>query len=473
MAGERAKAGFGAGWALLAGIAALIGFVTFAAASSVVAEVYPLQPAGVAVAVGCLFVALVAPTAVGTGLARALHARGYRLSRVAVVAGVITAVNLGGVVALQLVGPAPVRVLLVERGTWVVDALTNRGPFGPAAIPVVQRRLEEVAAARYVRDAIPLWCDEDAAAFAVGLAGGLAKGGPAPLAETLGRVVERHGAALEGVPADGIDGRLLLTDVHDIVAASFPDVELPPQGPIDPTPSQVDRKRIAVGTTGWEARFEDGAWRWCPGTAEESEARGDVYAQALRDQARRVPTAMGAAAGPWDSEVRTVLQQAAFGRTAWLAGSTSVDASWAESLTRTAAAAQGERIRVWCTAASKSDPSRALPLAGVVQRWSLPPVGVTMEASNRTLLEAQGRRYLTEVLTACTPLLGDRQVKELSQGIDVPDAQRRRWAELDARTVASEAQLTDDGTGGVKIEIDGRAMRAVQEDGAWRIDWRD
>jgi hypothetical protein len=471
MAGERAWGGFG--WLVLAGVTALIGFVIGAAALSVVAQEYPPQPAGFAVAGIALAVALLVPIGIGTGIARVLRRRGWSTPTLAVVASTIAAVNVGGVVAIQVLGPEHVRPLIVERGTWVWDAMTGQGPFGPPAIPTITRQLDDVAAARHLADALPLWCDEDAGAFATGLASGLSRSGPAPMAETLGRILERHGGSAGGSPPSPGEGRAALAELADVVSASYPDVELPPQGPVDATPAKVARKRIAVTTTGWEARYEEGAWRWCPGTVDESRARGDVYAQALRDQARRVPTPTGTAAGPWDSAVRTVLQQAAFGRSAFLAGSTAIDATWAESLTRAAAAAQAERIRTWCTDATQSDPSRALALTGVVQRWSLPPVGVPMEASNKTLLEAQGRRYLTDVLAACSPVIGDRQVKETAHGLDVPDGQRKRWAELDARTVASEAKLTDDGGGGVRVEVDGRAMRAVQEDGAWRIDWKD
>ncbi|MEQ1565107.1 MAG: hypothetical protein ABMA64_05675 [Myxococcota bacterium] len=470
---EQPKSGAasGAGWVLLAVATAGVGAVTFAAAASVVAQDHPLRPAGFAVAAAVLAVSVLVPLGIGTNLARALRRRGYAASRGAILATAVALVNLAGVVGIQVLGPAPVRVLWTERGTWVVDAMIGRGPFGPAAVPVIERRLAEVEAADHLQAAIPLWCDEDAAAFAVGLAGGLAQGSPAPLVETLGRVTERHGVTAGAPQYEDIAGRALLSDVADLVGASYPDVALPPQGPIDPTPTQVSRHRIGATTTGWEARYEEGAWRWCPGTVEEARARGEVFARALQEQARRVPTAAGPVAGPWDAEVRTTLQRAAFGRAAWLAGSTAVDATWGEALTRSAALAQAERIRAWCTVSA--DPARKAALDSVVGRWSVPPVGQALDPSNRTLLETQGRRYLADVLGACSALQGDRQVRDAASGVDAPEAQRRRWAELEARAIASEATLADDGTGGVRVHAEGRDLRAVQEDGSWRIDWRD
>lgn len=471
---QQRMSGLGVGWALLASFAAGIGVVTIAALGSVVAEAYPLQPAGFAVAGIALFGAVVLPLALSSGVARAIRGRWSDVRWGRVAAGTVAAWNLALVVLVQVAGPVTVKDLWLDRGTWVIDAMANRGPFGPAAIPAVQRRLAEVEAAVRLADAAPLWCDEAAAGFALGLAQGMRDGAPVPLADTLNGILARHGASPDQVEVQALDGRALLDDVMDVTAASGPAVELPPQAPVDATPTSVERRRIVATTPGWEARYEAGAWRWCPGTPAESTVRGHAYAVAIRQEAARVPTpTSGGAAGPWDGVVRLALQNAAFGRSAWLAGVSTFDPSWAESLTRGAAAAQGERLRAWCTPAASGDPSRTDVLTGLAGRWTLPEAGKAVDASVQSLLDAQGRRYLQDVLAACGPVAADRQVREAGHGLAIPDAQRRRWAELEARSIASAAVLQDDGTGGVKVEVDGRTLRAVQEDGAWRIDWRD
>lgn len=471
---QRTKGGIGMGWGLLAVVAATLGGITMAALGSVVAEAYPLQAAGFAVAGITLFGAVLLPLGLSSGIARVLRSRGIDVGWGRVAAGTVTGWNLAAVVLVQVLSPVTVKDLWMERGTWVVDAMLDRGPFGPAAIPVVTRRLAEVEAAVRLDVAAPLWCDEGAGAFAVGLAEGLRDGAPVPLADTMTAVLARHGVGPERVPGSVLDGRALLDDVADLAAASGPAVDLPPQAPVDATPTAVARRRIVVTTPGWEARYEDGAWRWCTGTAAEAEARGHAHAIAMRQEAARVPApTSGGVAGPWDGVVRLALQNAAFGRSAWLAGVSTFDPAWTESLTRAAAAAQGERLRTWCTPAAAGDPSRTDVLTGLAGRWTLPEAGRPLDPSVQSLLDAQGRRYLQDLLAACAPVAVDRQVREAGHGLSISDPQRRRWAELEARSIASAAVLQDDGTGGVKIEVDGRTLRAVQEDGAWRIDWRD
>src|SRR5690349_14956645 len=152
MAEEGARGAAGIGWVLLSVVTGAVGVAVFAAACSVVAEVYPFQPAGFAVAGIALFLAFVLPIGIGTGLARTARRRGWNAPTLAIVAGTIALVNIGGVVGIQVLGPDRVKNLLMERGTWVVDAMTGQGPYGPPALPVIARRLDEVASAHRVID---------------------------------------------------------------------------------------------------------------------------------------------------------------------------------------------------------------------------------------------------------------------------------------------------------------------------------
>lgn len=459
-------------WAVIALASAAAGACTLAAAASIVAEVYPLQAAGFTVAGIALFASLLLPIALSTGLIRTLRRRGSRVRPIVVTTTTVLLTNIAIVVGVQVGSPVPVPELLATRGTWVVDAMIRQGPFGPAALPVLGRDLDALMAAKRVADASPMWCDATSAAFAVGLADGLRAGAPLPLSQALGGILDRYGVDPAQPVPDGVDGGALLADVMDVATASGPTVDLPPQAEIDATPKTVERTRITFTTDGWEARYEHGRWRWCTGAPSLANVRGHAYAVAMRDEAARVPTPTGAAAGPWDGDVRAALQTASIGRSSWLLGASKSPAGWTESLTKTAAAAQAERIRTWCAVAAK-DPARAAVVSGVATRYTLPAPGKAIDPSVQALLDAQGRRYLEDVIAACEPVAGDRQVQEAGQGLSIPDGQRKRWAELEARSLASAAVLTDDGTGGVRIEVDGRTLRAVQEDGAWRIDWRD
>jgi hypothetical protein len=463
----------GVGLLALGGVASALGGLTIAALGSTVAETYPLRPAGFAVAGIALFLAALLPLGMSTGIVRALRGRGYGVGPLKVAGVTLMLANIAWIVGIQVGSPVPVRTLMAERGTWVVDAMLGRGPFGPAALPVLAREIEALQDAERLAQAAPMWCDETAAGFAVGLADGLRKSSPLPVAESLGAILERHGITeAEAALPTSLDGQALLEDVRDVAAAAGPAVDLPPLTAADLTPGKVQRKRIQFAS-GWEARYEDGAWRWCTGTAEHAVVRGRAYAVAVREEAARAPTpSAGSAAGPWDGDVRTALQRAAFGRAAWLAGVSSIGPEFGESLTAQAAAAQAERIRAWCVGAAE-DATRKAAVDAVASRWTLPAAGRAVDPAVQALLEAQGRRYLEDVLAACLPVAGDRQVREAAKGLSIPDAQRRRWAELEARNLASAAVLTDNGTGGVKIEVDGRTLTASQEAGSWRIDWRD
>lgn len=485
------------GLAMLGALAAALGFVTYAALGSVSAEEFPLQPAGLTVALGAGALALLVPLALSTGITRAIRGRGANMHGATVAAGTVVACNLAGIVAIQVSSPVTVKNLWTERGTWVVDASRGVGPYGPPALPVVARRLEELQAAKRLDEAAPLWCAETSAGFAVGLASGLREGVPLTIADALSAVLARHqigqstaaqsaeGAApAEGAPAqpapldasaipEGVDGRALLSDVMDLARAAGPSVDLPPAAPPDGTPASISRKRIAATTPGWEARYEDGAWRWCPGTAADAVIRGHAHAIAIRAEAERVPTpTIAASAGPHDKDVRIALKAAILGRSAWLAGAAPQAAEWTASLTQPSAAFQGERMRAWCTSASKDDAARSAALGSVTQRWTLPAPGTAVDPAVRALLEAQGRHYLNDVLSACAPVLGDRQVQDAARGLDIPEAQRLRWAELEAKAIASSAALKDDGAGGVTISFEGGTARAAQEEGVWRIDLR-
>ncbi|MEZ4239354.1 MAG: hypothetical protein R3F59_25005 [Myxococcota bacterium] len=467
----------GAGLLAVGLAAALAGGLTISALASTVAETYPLTPAGFTVGGIAVLLALVVPVGVSTGILRAMRSRGYTPAPSAVAGLTLLLTNLAWIVGIQVASPVPVRVLVAERGTWVVDAMLGSGPFGPAALPVLSREIVDLQDAQTLAVAAPMWCDETAGGFAVGLADGLRNGAPAALSDALGDILVRHGVgvdqpggAVANIPED-LDGQGLLDDVRDIASAFGPAVDLPPLVASDLTPGVVERKRIEFAS-GWEARYEHGAWRWCTGTVRDAATRGHAYAAAIRLEQERAPVAAGPAAGPWDRDVRAALQAAAFGRSAWLAGVSTVGPDFGNALTQTAAAAQAEKIRNWCTQAAE-DPARKTAVESVASRWTLPAPGKAVDASVQALLEAQGRRYLEDVLAACGPVAGDRQVREAARGLNVPDAQRRRWAELEARNLASAATLSDNGTGGVKVEVDGRTLVAVQEDGAWRIDWRD
>jgi hypothetical protein len=464
------------GWLLLGALAAAVGWITYAAGGSVTAERYPLQQAGFAVAAGSLALAVLVPVAISTGIARNLRARGRNVSTSTVAAASVALLNLILVVGIQMLSPLSVKTLWLERGTWVFDAMTAQGPYGPPALPVVKDKLEQLREANKLASAAPLWCEEASAGFAVGLAAGLRDNAPLPLAQALGSVLDRYGVTSPEVVPEGLDGRAMLADVMDLAVAAGPAVDLPPQGPPDGTPTLVERKRIVGTTTGWEARYEDGEWRWCPGTGAEALVRGRAHAIAIRAEAERVPTpTVGSAAGADDAEVRLALQKAVRGRAAWLSGVAALDPAWSESLTQPAAAIQGERLRTWCTAQAKEDAARMTAIGSVAQRWTLPAPGAAVDPAVQALLDAQGRRYLHDVVEACAPVLGDRQVREAAKGLTISETQRARWADLEARAVASSAVLTpvgEVGSGEISIAVDGGTLRAVKEEGTWRIDLR-
>lgn len=473
-AGARTRARLAAfAWGALGLGGASAGFVTLGAAASLVAQAYGPAIAGFVVAAITGTLAFVIPLLLGNGIVKLVHARGYQPARRPIYATAVALVNVIYVALLHFTGPQEVPRLWLERGTWVFDAMTSQGPYGPPAVPVVTRTLAELGASYTLRDTEPRWCDESAAAFAVGLAAGLAKDGPAPLAATLATVTQRYGAALEGQPAPGTDGRAMLSAVTDVVLASFPDLTLAPVPSAEASVAAIARREITLATPGWTARYERGAWRWCPGTAEELRARGEQHAANLREEVRRVPTPNAIAAGPWDADVRSALHRAVLGRSAWLAGAAStLDRSWADALTRAAAAEQGERLRAWCTRGSASDDERSAAIEAFAEQWNLPKAGQRIKGSARGLLEAQGRQYLAELVDLCKPAVAARQAREDSSGLRIPEAQRAGWAEGEARAFASDAHLAADGDA-VKIELDGRELRAVQEDGRWRIDWQD
>jgi hypothetical protein len=467
-------------WWSLGACGFALGFVTLSAAASLVAEGQRSDVAGLVVGAIAGGLALGVPLLLGAAVVRALQARGYAALRRPIYATCLALVNVAYVLLLQATGPRPVSTLWLERGTWVFDAWVGRGPFGPAAVPTVRAALGPLQAAHKLRDVIPLWCDEGAAAFADGLAAGLAADGPAPLAETLRSVVGRY----SGSPDGQVAGRALLSAVADVALGSFPDLDLPALGTVDPTPTSVERTTIGTSSPGWVARYEEGAWRWCPGPAAELRASGQLHATALREEVRRVPVAAEPAAGPWDASVRAALQAAVLGRAAWLAGSTTaLDRSWSASLTPPAAFAQAERLRRWCGRVAAGDPAQQALMDAFYARWNLPsgapleegqpPVEVTLDPGLRSLLEGQGRSYLADLVDACKPMVGDRQLTERAGGLDVSEDQRRRWAEGEARAAAGAARLTDQGEGGVTVEVDGRVLRATQDEGSWRLDWRE
>lgn len=455
-------------------VAAVAGVVTLSAAGSLVAEAFPLLPASLAVLAGALGLAVALPLGVGTTLVRAMRARGMAPRRAAVLTGSVVGINLAIVVLTQVLAPVPLVKLLPERGTWAFDALVGRGPFGPAAVPVVTRRVDEVRATTSLATAAPLWCDETAASVAYGVASGLREGGPAPLSDTLSAVLARHGVdpATGALPED-VDGRGLLLDVLDVAQAIAPPVTLAAFPEVDARAAHVEARRVVFATAGWEARYEAGDWRICSDTSSAAVLSGRDLARSMRDAAAKLPSASVRVAGPWDPEVRAALRGAAYGRAAFSAGVAGLDPAWPQALTRAAAAQQAERVRAWCVPAAVGDPTRSAALSALSVRWGVGSPGTAIDPAARALVEAQGRKYLEDVLAACGPVAQDRQTMEATRGIAVPDSQRRRWAELESSAIGSAAMLADDGTGGVRVEVDGKALRAVQEDGGWRVDWRD
>lgn len=460
-------------WASLGLLGAFSGFVTLSAAASLVAQNYREDLGALAVLGIAGTLAVIIPLLLGNGIVKLVTSRGYQPYRRPIYATAVALVNVIYVALLQFSGPQPVQKLWLERGTWLFDALTQQGPYGPAAIPVVNRSLAELGGSYRLREAAPLWCDESAAAFGVGLSAGLAKDGPATLSATLATVTERYGAKLDGLPESSVEGRKMLGAVTDVVLATFPDLAVAPIEPAEASLSAVSRRRVSLSAVGWEARYEDGEWRWCPGTADEVRARGEAHAAHLREEVRRVPTPNAVAAGPWDADVRLALQAAVAGRSAWLSGAASVlDRRWADALTRAASAVQGERLRAWCARASSADQMKVEAHEAFATKWGLPRAGLKLTTAQRGLLEAQGRQYLAELVELCRGTVGDRVSREASLGLDIPEEQRRRWVEGEARAFARDARLSADGDD-VKVEFDGVTLQAVLEDGQWRINWTE
>jgi hypothetical protein len=459
---------------LVAVLAAASGIVTLSAVGSLVAEEFPVGPAAAAVLVGAVGLSVIVPLGLAATVVRAMKARAMAPRRPAVFAGSIVALNLAIVVLTQVLSPVPLVRLLPQRGTWAFDAIAGNGPFGPAAVPIVTRRVEELRGTATLDGAAPLWCDETAASVGYGIATGLRDGAPAPLADTLANVLARHGIDLAtGAIPTGVDGRALLRDVVDVGQAIAPVVPLPPFPEAEPTVRTVESRRIVFDTPGWEARYEDGAWRICTDSPSAAVLAGRDLARSMRDAAAKVPSVAVRMAGPWDPEVRAALRGASYGRAAFHAGVSGLDPAWPESLTRAAAAAQAERVRGWCVPAAVGDPTRSAALSALSVRWGVGAPGTPIDPAARSLVDLQGRKYLDDVLAACGPVAQDRQATEAARGLPVQDSERRRWAELESSAVGAAAMLVEDGTGGVRIEVGGRALRAVQEDGGWRIDWRD
>ncbi len=510
------RGGVGTVTGALAGIGAMgavANLVVFAAIGGAVFDGWPVETGALITGVAVVVAVIVAPAAAALGLVRVLRSR-FSSVRVARTFFAMFALAQVGLAALGLTqSPEPVGELLALRGTWVVDAAAGRGPFGPAARDTALTVLSQARAAEDLEALTEHLSDETAGGLALHwlliLDGVRAPGddGAAAALKGFAQGQKVDLAALRTDPAS-VDvsgrGRALLAAVADFVAGQGD--ELPPvvveaapvewpELPDEPTVVVIDRTTLSYEAAGLEARFEDGAWRVHLGRAdwarsardrvERLEARVAVWELQRATEAARVgaiadaftevtgeaPPEDAAAAAAKEQQallpVREAFEAAARGRLGWMAGTTAHDGSWPASLTRRAALRQAARVRAWCAQAGAGDGLVTAELEALSTRYGL---GEVDAAGLEAKLTPRARAYLTDVLMVCAPVVVARQANDAVVGID--DARRARWASLDARALVEAATMTRN-PDGVTIEADGRSWLAVEQDGAWRVDWAD
>ncbi|MCB9686116.1 MAG: hypothetical protein H6735_13835 [Alphaproteobacteria bacterium] len=456
-------------WALAATLAALAGTLVLSAAASTVAEAWPPLPAAIGVAVGSLLLAAGLPLGLAWFVIGRMRDRGMTVKVPQVAAGLVVALDILWIVLVQVGGPAPLVQLMPDRGTWLLDALSGRGPFGPAAVPVVARRAEETRTERSPDALVDALCDRSARALAGGVLVEL-RGDDTEI-PGLRRLAEHHGmVAAEGedplpMPLPESLGRAFLVDTLDLMAGSLPLVDLPEGPTVDLVPGTPERTRVPLGAEGWEGVYEDGAWRTCAGPDEAVAERGRTLVRMARAQVRAAKVVDLPPA--WDGPVRDALRTAIAGRSGFALGVPPAS-GWSDAFTGAGAAAQAGRVLAWCVPAAV-DPARVPAIEELRTRWALPEG--TLDASSTTGLAASGRELLADVATACAPVAQDRVATELASGIPATVEDRRRWAALDASTV-DRAVLTELSPGEIRAEIAGAVVRVLDEGGSWHVDWR-
>ncbi|MCA9493019.1 MAG: hypothetical protein KC621_23975, partial [Myxococcales bacterium] len=332
-------------WAVAATVAALAGTVVLSAAASTVAETWPPLAAGIGVALGSLVLAAVLPLGLAWFVVGRMQDRGMTVRTPQVVAGLVVVLNVVWIVLVQVGGPTPLVQLLPDRGTWLIDALAGRGPFGPAAIPVVSRQAESARTERSADALADGLCDRSARALATGVLTELQ--GEHEDLPGLTRLVQRHGIEVaEGEPSlpaplPATVGRAFLVDALDLMAGSLPLADLPEPPTVDLVPGTPEPTRVPLGAEGWEGVYEAGAWRTCVGADEEVAERGRTMVRVARAQVRAAKVVDLPPA--WDGPVRDALRVAIAGRSGMALGVVPAD-GWSASFTGAGAAAQAGRV---------------------------------------------------------------------------------------------------------------------------------
>lgn len=433
------------------------------------------------VAAGAAVAVFVVPLVGAIALLRQLQARGIKIKFARTLAALVVLWNVVLFLGLTAAAPVSTSELLMQRGTWIVDAARGVGPFGPAATPVVQRRLAELSEVQTLTDAVPYLSNETASGFGahwVVMLDGTRRG--AKDESKVDVLIGKHGIDIEALRDDptalpqDLDGRALLADVGALMTdASGPTWLAGDMVPVEAEPTPVDRVTLDLGD-GKQARYEDGDWRihladvatLTAGTAQQLATAKQVMTGLERPAPSGDPSVVSPHDGPdLFEEPRAVLETALRGQAGLLTGTTAFFAEWPDALTRTTGVAQAEALRRSCAKAAGSDAVFAAEHTALRDRYGLSE-GSAPDPAVLAQLDARGRRYLTDVLTLCAPVF--RLSSAGHPGGVATDAQKARWARLDAAEQASSATFAEAGDD-LKATVGSETITLVEEDGAWRV----
>ncbi len=537
--GSAAPGVLGLGLAAIAVVAVVANVLVGSAIGSGWVERWPTEIGVWLVLLAVLGASLVLPVgAAGWALRRlAASGRSVRIGRTMV--GIVGLWNVALLAATWQLSPHPLSDVVVERGTWVYDVFSGRGPFGPAALPTVETLVADARALDDIGALAPLLSDETAAGVAAYWV--LVLNGTGDASPEFESYRVRYGFDLKRLAdapdtVDIRDGRDALADLAALLEEARQDLpdglkdaptfQWPADLPAELELTSIDRTHVQVGERpGWEARYEHGEWRLFLGGVPEwyaaarhrlaelapvlaqvraaAEQRDAAAAAALATMGGEEARAAVAAEPASFAAVRAVLTSAARGHHGALTGTTAHQASWPESLTREAAVARAETVRAWCVGAAGSDALIATDHSKLLTRYGLPapaaeepspvaaegatadaepapaegdsdavadpPVVPPLDEAQRAALDARGRRWFRDVLEMCEPVVVMRQHRDVAPGT-VDDGRRARWAGLDATEWVQRAQLSEDGDA-IAIDVGGESLRAIRQDGSWRIDW--
>jgi len=458
--------------------------------------------AGVLVVVGAL------PVGLGGWILYKLRQRGIKIRIARTVAGLTLLWN-AGILGIGLTVDKPWSVVeLAYHARWVPMAALDRTPVDPASVDAVKDLVGRVGEVDSARELAPLLSNASAAGLAVKWLrirdGQLTDDRVAQLYTLYGidrdTLVDTPRALEDALVPRGRD---LLYEVSEIVDLDAePDLSWRSRGDAadvrvrarDARAAQVVLQPEGVQL---DVVLEERAWRLH--LADFADLVGESRAGSGEPSPEVQPVAE--APEPESEDVVAIRQAflgAAAGRAGHLAGTTAFDAGWAASLTQEAAASTGLEVLAWCVgapgeapepapeseeappppepapdvhASPGTDPIFVRDVEALRADYGLGPEDVALTEALHESVVPRGRDLLTRVLEICGPVKRRRQAVQARGGLTATDAQRMRWAELDAGDLSERAVIEDEGVGAKTVEVDGVTYSARLEDGQWRIDW--